>query len=135
MNDIASRVNRPVSNRLHRRVYAAMIGLALVLALSVWGFAGPGYADFVLVVVTAFVLGAVGLQYFLWRVAGRRRNAGPAPGDRKPFRDWADSEFDTGQGRLEGRSAAVEILLPLAAVAFGMVAFAIVLHFAAPGGV
>jgi hypothetical protein len=131
MTDVADRGNRPVSNRLHRRVYTAMIALAAVLIVSVWGFAGPGYSDVVVVVVSGFVIVTVGLQAALWRTGGRRRDPNR---ERKSFRDWADSEFDTWQGRLTAKSAAVEILLPLAAVAFGMAIFAIVLHFTIPGG-
>ncbi|MGX7875617.1 hypothetical protein ACVDG5_025465 [Mesorhizobium sp. ORM6] len=41
--------------------------------------------------------------------------------------DWIAGEFDLGQGnRVAARKALLEILLPLAAVAFGMTAFAIV---------
>jgi hypothetical protein len=39
----------------------------------------------------------------------------------------------TWQDRLKGRNAAIEILLPLAAVAFGMSAFAIAYHIALGG--
>ena len=43
----------------------------------------------------------------------------------------ASGEFDTWQGRRKAAGAAVEILLPIAAVAFGITAFGIVLHFTA----
>jgi hypothetical protein len=42
-------------------------------------------------------------------------------------------DFVTWQDRLKGANAAIEILLPLAAVAFGMTALGIALHFAAHG--
>jgi hypothetical protein len=124
-----------VSDRLHGVVYAAMIALAVLLVLSVWSFAGAGYQDFVLAVVTGLVAFAVGLPMVLWRLGRRKRNPGSARGDRESFHDWARGDFETRHGRLKGVVAAVEILLPIAAVAFGMAAFAIVLHFAVPGAV
>ena len=47
------------------------------------------------------------------------------------FRDWASGQFETWQERVKGANAAVEILLPVAAAAVGMTAFAIVFHYAA----
>jgi hypothetical protein len=46
-----------------------------------------------------------------------------------PFREWMEGDFDTWQDRVKGRNAAVEVLLPMGAIAIGMTAFAIVLHF------
>ena len=128
------RRNRRVSDHLHPFVYMAIVGLALWLVLSVWGFAGGGYTDFLLAVVSGFVFIAVALPYTLWRVW--RKNQGPdaARENRESFRDWASGEFDTWQGRLKGANAAVEILLPIAAVAFGMTAFGIVWHFTPGAG-
>ena len=40
--------------------------------------------------------------------------------------EWLDREFDAHTGRLKGMAAAIEILLPIAAVAFGMTIFALV---------
>jgi hypothetical protein len=45
------------------------------------------------------------------------------------FREWMTGSFDTWQDRVKGHNAAVEVLLPMAAIAIGMTAFAIVLHF------
>jgi hypothetical protein len=42
-------------------------------------------------------------------------------------------DFDTWQDRVRGRNAAVEVLLPMAAIAIGMTAFGIVLHFTEVG--
>jgi hypothetical protein len=109
----------------------AMLGLAAILTVSVWGFAGPGYSDFIVAVVSGFVVLTVGLQAVLWRTGTRRRDPNR---ERKSFHDWSEGEFETWQGRLTAKSAAVEVLLPLAAVSIGMAIFAIVLHFAIPGG-
>jgi hypothetical protein len=51
------------------------------------------------------------------------------PGEQQrqlPFRDWRSGEFAVWQARLRGLHAAIDILLPLAAVAFGLTAIGIV---------
>ena len=47
--------------------------------------------------------------------------------------DWTSGDFETWQGRLKGKDAAVQILLPIASVAFGMTLFAIIMHFTIGG--
>jgi len=46
------------------------------------------------------------------------------------YQDWARSDFDTWQSRLTGSEAAIQILMPIAAVAFGMTLFGIAVHIA-----
>jgi hypothetical protein len=125
---MGSDVNRPsrtVSDQLHPLVWMAIVGLALWFVLSVWGFAGDGYTDYLLAVVSGFVFVAVTIPYLLWRVVrrGQRPDAAAPP---ISFRDWSSGEFATGQDRVRGTNAAVEILMPIAAAAFGMTAFGIV---------
>jgi hypothetical protein len=122
--------NRPHTGHLHPVVYLAMVGLALWLIVSVWGFAADGQTDYLLVVVSGFFIIAVVLPSLLWLVWRKNQTAesvreGEAHGS---FRTWAAGDFDTWQGRLKGREAAIQILLPIAVVSFGMTAFAIVLH-------
>jgi hypothetical protein len=133
MNDNSPdpRGNRPATSRLHPRVYILIVCLALWLALSVWIFAGTGVIDYLLVIVCGFVLVAVGLPILLSRVA--REDELPDDHPIRSYREWSKSEFNTWQGRLSGTSAAVQILLPIAAVAFGMTIFGITLHFATQG--
>ncbi|RWN41415.1 MAG: hypothetical protein E5Y88_27490 [Mesorhizobium sp.] len=117
--------NRYVSNGLHPHVYLAMVGLAAWYALSAWaGFGDGGYTDYLLVVMTGFIIISVALPAIAGRVWLRhhRRTSATA----HSFEDWMTGEFDTGQGRMSAKTAVVELLLPLAAVAFGMTAFAIV---------
>jgi hypothetical protein len=131
------RRERPVSDRLHPVVYMAIVGLALWFVVSVWGFATDGYTDYLLAVVSGFILIAVTLLYVLWRVWRKAQGPDAARGTvrQEEFQQWVSGEFDTWQDRVTGANAAVQILLPLAAVAFGMTAFGIVLHFTAPPGV
>ena len=125
--------NRPPSNDLHRVVYVLIIVLALWFILSVWLFAGGEDTDYLLVVLSGFIFIAVGLPTLLWRVW---RKSGAPGADGKgalSFRDWISGDFATWQDRLPAANAAVEILLPIAAVAFGMTALGLVLHFTAHG--
>ncbi len=46
------------------------------------------------------------------------------------FSDWAAGQFETWQDSQKGSDAAAEIILPIAAAAVGMTAFAIVFHYA-----
>jgi hypothetical protein len=127
--------DRPVSSDLHPLVYMLIAALALWFVVSVWSFAGAGDTDYLLVVVSGFIFVAVALPFVLWRV-GRRAQDPDDDAKRQPsFRDWASTEFDTWQDRLPGANASIEILLPIAAIAFGMTAFGIVLHFTAHGAV
>jgi hypothetical protein len=121
-----------IARRLHPRVYALMIGLALWLVLSVWLFAGNGIADYLLVIVSGFIVIAVALPLILSRVT----RIDDAADDDEPqsFRDWSAADFDTWQGRLSGVQAATQILLPIAAVAIGMTVFGIALHVAEHAG-
>ncbi|RRH90907.1 hypothetical protein EH240_32800 [Mesorhizobium tamadayense] len=117
--------NRYVFDRLHPHVYLAMAALAAWYALSAWaGFGGGSYADYLLVVMTGFLVISVGLPAIAGHVWHRHHlHSRTTAGD---FEDWLAGEFDIGQGnRMTARTALVEILLPLAAVAFGMTAFAI----------
>jgi hypothetical protein len=119
---------------VHPLVYAGVVGLAVWFALAAWGFADDGYTDYLLVVVSGFVTIAVTLPLILSRI-GRKEDqpADAGANGSDSFRAWAAGDLVTWQDRLKGANAAIEILLPLAAVAFGMTAFGIVLHFAAHG--
>jgi hypothetical protein len=128
------RNNRPVTARVHPLIYTALVGFALWFAAAIWGFDTDGYTAYLLVVVSGFILVAVMLPLILSRVA---RNDQAPDVDREgdhSFRSWAAGDLGTWQDRLKGANAAVEMLLPLAAAAFGMTIFGIVLHFTPHGG-
>jgi len=114
--------NRPANDGLHPRVYGLLIGLVLWLVLSVWLFAAGGTIDYLLVIVSGFILIALALPLILARVGSDDGAAGAKPAS---FRDWADADFDTWQGKLRGKDAAVLIALPIAAVSIGMTLFGI----------
>ena len=126
-NDLI-RHNRPVSSRLHPIVYAAMACLALWLVVSAWAFASDSYVAWLLAVVSGFILIVVSLLFILSRVGSHDPGAHQSDAMRqyKNFHDWRSGDFEMWRDRVKGTRAAIEILLPLAAVAFGMSAFAIV---------
>jgi hypothetical protein len=127
--------NRPVISRLHPRIYRAVIVFTAWFALAVWGFAGPGITDYLLLIVSGFLSVVVAMTLILSQVG---RNDPAATADDKArvdantqsLRDWAASDFVTWQDRLSGLQAAILILLPFVAAAIGMTAFAIIFHIA-----
>jgi hypothetical protein len=122
--------DRATSNGLHPYVYGAIAALALWFVISVWAaFASDGYTDWLLVVVSGFILIFVGLPFVLSRVSRDDADDG-AP---RSLRGWASCEFDTWQYSLQCRNAALEVLLPVAAIAFGMTAFGVVLLLVSHG--
>jgi hypothetical protein len=121
----------------HQFAYIALGAAVLLFALSVWGFGGDGYTDYLLIIVSGFIILAAVLPAILWHV-GKKNDSRDAHHEHEAarssegsFRDWASSEFITAQGRLRGSNAAVEALLPIAIAALGMMAFGIVFHIAA----
>ena len=99
------------------------------MVIAAWGFAGPGYADFSLAVVTGLLIVVIAIPLTLWLV-WRVSNDEP-PENRMSFGQWRSTQFETWQDRLKGSNAAAEIILPIAAAAIGMTALALVFHYAA----
>ena len=131
---------RPASDRLHPLVAIAVVTFTLWFVLAVWGFAGDGYTDYLLVFITGFFLIAGAIPFALWSVWRKYRGGAAADrdnADEETFRDWSLGEFATWQDRVRGANAAIEVVLPIAAAAIGMTAFgivfAIVMHFSGPG--
>jgi hypothetical protein len=128
MTDNRQSSAEPASSQFHPIIYGIIIGLCLWLILSVWGFSAPGYTGLVLTVVSLFIFVAVAIPMLLWRISRWRRDGRPDPAARSRIGDWLAHDFEAWQGRQRGLDAAIEVLLPIAAVAFGMSAFALVLH-------
>jgi hypothetical protein len=120
---------RATSNGLHPYVYGAIAALVLWFIVSAWSFASDGYTDWLLAVVSGFLMIFVALPFVLSRVSRDDADDG-AP---QSFHGWASCEFDTWQYRLRGQNAAVEVLLPVAAIAFGMTALGVVLLLVSHG--
>jgi hypothetical protein len=125
--DNRARPARSVTGRLHSRVHAVLIALALWMALWAWSFVGGGETDYILFIVTGFIVTVVALQLILMRVrrADRTADARDANDDTVSFQEWARGDFEAERGRLRAGEAALLILLPIAAAAIGMMAFGI----------
>ena len=122
--------NNTSTDQLPPLIYVALVGFVAWMVLAAWGFAGPGYADVALTVVTGLLAVVIAIPFVLWRVA--RANQNRTEDERSPdFDDWAAGQFETWQDRVKGSNAALEIVLPVAAAAIGMTAFAIAFHYAA----
>ena len=125
--------DRAPSGRFHPWVYRILAGLAAWFVLSAWCFAGGGRTDLALVAVTGLFAISVGIPSLL---ALARRTHPPDPSVERAeerrtgeFQQWAERDVDLQTGPVKGKFAAIETALPIAAVAFGMTAFALVLHF------
>ena len=117
-----------IRDRLHPLVYKAIIGLTIWLVLAVWtlfGDAGDLLTVALVVSTFFFILTAIPLLLFYVGTKGTPRRPEEA------FMKWASGDFDVWRGSMKGGNAAIEILLPIAAVAGGMTAFGLVLHFTA----
>jgi hypothetical protein len=68
--------------------------MTLLTTIAAWSFAGDGYTDYLLVIVTGFVAVAVALPLILSRV-GQPAGAGPTLHD--SFRAWAAGDLDTSR--------------------------------------
>lgn len=115
-----------ITDRLHPAIYLALAGFGLWYAFSAWAFGGGAYTDYLLVVVTGLIAIAILIPVGLWRIW---RNHPHREGPAEAFSSWAAGEFRIWQGRMKARNAAIEILLPVAAVAFGLLILATINHF------
>lgn len=122
-------VRRPSTGRLPPWVYRLLVGLVAWFALSAWIFAGPGPANYLLFIVSGFMVVVVLLQLILSRVGRADDPAGSAE-DGPQFRDRRKWDLDIFQSRISFNHAAVQILLPIGAAALGMTAIGIAMHVA-----
>ncbi|WP_035720369.1 hypothetical protein [Bradyrhizobium sp. ARR65] len=122
--------NKPVFDYLHPRIYVVAIGLVVWFALAAWiffdhQFGKPDDMSLPLAMVSVLLLFAVLLPWEL-SLVGKRH---PKPHDRHPqdttFRDWRLGDFAVWGSQLHSMHAAIDMLLPLAAVAFGLTAIGI----------
>jgi hypothetical protein len=126
------RHNLPVNNELHPLVYRSLVGLAAWLVLSIWFLFDRGaYVELIIAMITVFFVIVTGIPILIW-MTWRRRAAHPEHAPEESFRAWASQEFSTWTGILPGGAAATQILLPIAAVAFGMTIFGLVYVFSIP---
>jgi hypothetical protein len=126
--------DRPASDELPAIVYKAAAGSVLVFVLLAWlFFGGWSYMGLMLGIVSVLFLMALAIPFALWLAWRKQQDADSAQGDPASLREWAAGEFGTWQGGLKGANAAIEILLPIAATAVGMLAIGIVFYVVSAG--
>jgi len=119
--------NKPVFDELHSRVYGAAAGLVAWFVLSAWVlFDRGGDVALSLGFVTMLLVVAVVLPWALSEIWRRYRMPYEAHPREASFHDWKAGTFSVWGAKLHGSHAAIDVLLPLAAVAFGLTAIGIV---------
>ena len=126
--------NRPVFDFLHPRIYESAIFLVAWFALAAWilfdhRFDRVDDMALPLAMVSVFLFIAVLLPLALSLVWKRHRmphDASHAQQTQMTFRDWQAGDFAVWGSKLRSVHAAIDMLLPLAAVAFGLTGIGIV---------
>jgi ABC-type transport system involved in cytochrome bd biosynthesis fused ATPase/permease subunit len=144
-----------VYDELHPLVHKAAAGLLIWFVVAAWLLfsGGAAYLELALAMVSMLVFMALAIPTVLWRAgAAARRSQDAAEGARADAAEEARADADeraetsptTFSAWLRGRfatwtdvekpsTAAIEVLLPLAAVAFGLTAIGIVFQLARAG--
>jgi hypothetical protein len=113
----------------------AAAGLLIWFVIAAWlFFGGSGYIELALAMISVLVFMAMAIPLALWRAhltaqraAGLSRTTEQASAT---LDKWLCGRFATWTDQERGSTAAIEILLPLAAVAFGITALGIVFNLA-----
>jgi hypothetical protein len=119
--------NKPVFDQLHPTTYGAAVGLVAWFALAAWVlFDRQSDIGLPLAMVSVLLLVAVLVPWALslvWKRHGMPYQPHPAT---ISFRDWRAGDFGVWGSKLRSTHAAIDMLLPLVAVAFGLTAIGIV---------
>lgn len=119
--------NRPIFDPLHPNIYGAAVGLVAWFVLAAWIlFDRQNDIGLPPAMVSVLLLVAVMLPWSLSLVWKRHRMPYQEHPISTSFHDWRVGEFAVWGSKLQGMHAAIDMLLPLAAVAFGLTAIGIV---------
>ncbi|MGY8661449.1 hypothetical protein Q3C01_03670 [Bradyrhizobium sp. UFLA05-109] len=119
--------NRPVFDQLHPKIYGAAVALIAWFALMAWVlFDRSSDVSLSLGFVTLLFVVAVGLPWILSRLWRKHRMSNEPPLGRTSLHDWEAGDFVVWGAKLHGTHAAIDVLLPLMAVSFGLTAIGIV---------
>jgi hypothetical protein len=119
--------NTPVFDQFHPKVYGVAVGLVVWFALAAWIlFDRQSDISLPLGMVSVLLLVAVLLPWSLSLVWKRHRLPPERHVDGVSFNDWKTGDFVVWGSRIHSTHAAIDMLLPLAAVAFGLTGIGIV---------
>jgi len=119
--------NRPVFDRLHPKFYGAAVGPIAWFALMAWIlFDHGGQTSLSLTFMTVLFIVAVVLTWTLSLVWKKSRTPYERHAQEPSLRDWRHGDFVVWGAKLRGTHAAIDVLLPLMAVSFGLTAIGIV---------
>jgi hypothetical protein len=119
--------NTPVFDQFHPRVYGTAVGLVVWFALAAWIlFDRQSDISLPLGMVSVLLLVAVLLPWSLSLVWKRHRLPPERHVDKMSFNDWKTGDFVVWGSRIHSLDAAIDMLLPLAAVALGLTGIGIV---------
>lgn len=112
------------------KIAVALVGLFVVAAWAAFDRRGETAANLVMVTLLLFV--AVAIPFLMWLTWKHQLAPHATLHGSTRFRDWVHGSIEVWQGRVKGSDAAINTLLPIAAVSIGMllfgVAFDIVRH-------
>jgi hypothetical protein len=119
--------NTPVFDQFHPRVYGAAVGLVVWFALAAWIlFDRQSDISLPLGMASVLLLVAILLPWSLSLVWKRHLLPPERHVDGVSFNDWKTGDFVVWGSRIQSTDAAIDMLLPLAAVAFGLTGIGIV---------
>jgi hypothetical protein len=128
--------NKPVFDQLHPRIYGIAVGLIAWFALMAWVlFDRSSDVSLSLAFVSLLFLVAVLLPWSMSLIWKKYQMPYEQHPQQASFRDWRAGDFAVWGAKLHGTHAAIDALLPLMAVSFGLmgigIVFVIVRAFAA----
>jgi len=130
-----TRSSQGVSDHLHPRIYMAAAGLLVWFVIAAWLLFGDSdYIGLALAMISVLVFMTIAIPLALWRtnLTAQRSSHATEQGS-ETLDTWLRGQFATWTDQEKGSTAAIEILLPLAAVAFGITALGIVFELTRVG--
>jgi len=119
--------NKPVFNHLHPKIYGAAVGLIAWFTLMAWVlFDRSSDAGESLMFVSVLFLVAILLPWTLSLVWKKYEMPHERQQQSTSLHDWRAGDFEVWGAKLHGTDAAIDVLLPLMAVSFGLTAIGIV---------
>lgn len=119
--------NKPVFDQLHPNIYRAAVGFVVWFAVAAWIlFDRRSDIELPLIMVSVLLLMAVLVPWSLSLVWKKYEWPHQAHPHKTAFRDWKEADFAVWGSKLHGMHAAIDMLLPFAAMAFGLTAIGVV---------